>query len=191
MPDIRGKGQAALATAMRWWGARASALPAIRARADAMGRHAARRLMNPDRELSAAMAASWERLPPELRSIANNISTIRLGAIGYAFVLPASIASTARTSTPAEFARYIVGFTPVAGALGLVAVAVILHLRATRTSRHFVDAYKLLLPDMAERIEAVYGEPGLGDVVAPWIRGRRRLGGEIARRIAARFRLLP
>ncbi|MBX9874398.1 MAG: hypothetical protein K2X84_06035 [Beijerinckiaceae bacterium] len=154
-----------------------------------MARHVAERLTRPDRDLNAAIGNAWPQLPAALRTTATNIATIRLGVTGYALILPASIVSSAQRSTPAEFAANLL--TPVAGIVGLIAAVTILYLRATRTSPLFVDAYKTIMPDMADRIESRYGTPGLGDLIAPWIRAPEGLGKRILSWIAAKLHLKP
>jgi len=137
------------------------------------------------------MRETWPQLSPELRKTAANIATIRLGVMAYVIILPASIVNTIATSTPAEFLAYLGRMTPLLGIIGLVAAIAILYVRAVRTSPRFLAEYLVIMPGFAERLEARYGEPGLGDVFAPWIRGRRNFVTAIIARIMSRMSLRP
>lgn len=156
-----------------------------------MVRHAAVRLTQQDRQINVIMRQRWPELPAELRRTAANIATIRIGVVAYAIILPASIINMAITSTPAQFGAYLLSFNPVMGTLGLIGASIILYQRTVRTAGQFVAAYQEIAPDFEDRIAEKYGTRGLGDLFAPWIKGRAGFLKKIMSRIGDRLIIKP
>lgn len=137
------------------------------------------------------MRRAWPLLPPALQGTGARLARGRTALMLLALFIPISIASEIAHDTPEQFARYLTSLTPL-GALALVVAGIaVIAIRAERTAPEFIEAYAQLLPDRAEEIRIAFGERGVGDVVAPWIRTQRSLMAMVAKRIGARLGMTP
>ncbi len=137
------------------------------------------------------MRRRWNDLPPNMRTTAKNLSTIRIGVACMLVLIVVGLANAVASKTPAEFIDWIVGLNALAAIAGLTLGTVVLVIRAMRTAPRFIEAYGEIMPDRAEDIAASFSERGAGDVVAPWIRSPDGRWSRIGRYLANRFRLLP
>lgn len=144
-----------------------------------------------DPEIEKLLVETWPFLPAHLKKTGNNIAAIRFGTAAFFLFVLLGVTDSTVTSTPAQFVSRIFSMTTLLAVIGVVGAVLILILRSMQVAKRFVDAYAEMLPDHAEHIRRIYAERGLGDVIAPWVRGKPGVIRKILNGIARRFHLKP
>jgi len=116
----------------------------------------------------------WEHLPQRLRAQIDSYARARLGILFYLISLPGYVIFKAGSTGPAGFVHAIFSwgfFGAIVLGFGLVLLTV---LKGMEIGRKTVPILAQMLPDERDLIAQVYGERGIADVAAPWV--KRKIG---------------
>lgn len=144
-----------------------------------------------DAEVEKVLRNNLKFLSPELRKSSANIASIRMGTISYLVMVMLVVGMQASILTPAAFMTFVFSWTMLFAVIGFVAAVCILTLRAMALAPHFIEAYAILMKDDADVIRQLYGERGLADVIAPWIKGKPGIIMKMTKKLARRFYMHP